>query len=474
MKKIILILTVFLAYTVVHGQIDNPKFTVVQLKEDFSLLRTALEQAHPALYKFSSKSSMDSLFNAIDKSIDKEMTEAQFLTLISPVFGKIKCGHTRIYPSDNYRKYVMTSAKMFPFEIKIIDNKLYIVKNLSADSTVKLGTEIDSINKVPASKILPELLSRTWADGLNQTMKYKVFEQSFNIWYSIVYGECDNFSIVAVSPETHKTISFTVPAITMAERKKVSAIRTKKPIDRQPIQFKLIDDLAQTAVLTVKTFSPEIFKHNGTDYNKFIDSIFTIIKNKNIPKLIIDLRDNNGGDVVFMSNLFSYIADKEYNLLNYAQFKTNKPLDYLDKDTTDFYKFITDSKGNYFWKDTKDDWYETYQPNKNNFKGKVYILINGGSFSSSGFFCSLFQYYKRGKIIGEEAGGSSVCNDCHDNLVLPNTKINTEIARCTFSMNLPGIKYDGHGIIPDKLVKTTLNDIINDNDSVLKYAIADK
>jgi hypothetical protein len=41
-------------------------------------------------------------------------------------------------------------------------------------------------------------------------------------------------------------------------------------------------------------------------------------------------------------------------------------------------------------------------------------------------------------------------------------------------MNLPGIKYDGHGIVPNNIVKTTINDIINDNDSVLNFAITDK
>lgn len=447
---------------------SGKKFTPHELKEDFHLLRKALEEAHPALYKFTSKKSMDSLFNAVERSLNKEMTEANFWTLLAPVFGKIQCGHTRIYPSDNYRNYFMTKTKLFPFDVRIIDNKLIVSQNLSNDSTIRIGTEIVSINKTPVSKILPEFLVRTWADGKSQTMHYIIVEQSFYIWYNLILGESEKFSIEAIHPKTHKKIAFTVSSITINERR----TRMKKNSNNQPLQYKVAGESSSVGILTIKTFEPERIQRSGVNYNSFIDSVFVDIKNKNIQKLIIDLRNNNGGGLLLMSYLYSHIAEREFNLMNFAEFKVNKPLDYFDKDTTGgFYKFITDDKGRFLWKDEENDWYGTYQPLKNNYKGTVYVLTDGGSFSSSGFFASYIQYYKRGKIIGEEAGGASICNDCHANLILPNTKIKTEIARCTFSMNLPGIKYDGHGVIPDFSVKSAIKDIIHDSDPVLKFAM---
>jgi hypothetical protein len=470
MKKHFLACIFFFGLVSTYGQSgmsipsqENQKFTTIQLKEDFTLLRKVLEEAHPALYKFTSKSTLDSIFGSIDKKINKEMTETEFWVLIAPIFGEIKCGHTRIYPSDSYRKYFMTTAKLFPLNIKIIQGKMFIAKNLSSDSTLKLGSEIVAINKIPATKIISELYDRTWADGLNQTMRYKILEESFTIWYNLIYGESANYTLETISHNSNKKNFSLISGITMAERKKISSLMIKK----QPLVFNITNNIA---VLSIKTFNSEIFKRNEIDYNKFIDSVFRVISTQNAKKLIIDIRDNNGGDPALIGYLYANIATKEYSLLKYAEFKTDKRLSYFN-DTAEFYNFFKGKKGEIFWKDEKNDWYNTYSPNKNNYSGKVSVLINGGSFSSSGFFASMIKYYKRGLLIGEEAGGSAICNDCHDNLVLPNTKIRAEIARCTFSMNLPGLKYNGHGVIPDYFIIPTLDDLATDTDPVLNFSL---
>lgn len=479
MRNIVFLLSLVFISEYGQAQPDPPtenartkKFSSRQLKEDFSLLRKALEEAHPALYKFNSKKTIDSLFDATEHSIKEGMTEAQFWALLEKTVGLIKCGHTRISPSDNYRKYFMATAHLLPFSAKIIDDRLYIFKNLSSDSNLVPGTEVLTINEVPVSRIIHDLLERTSADGHNTTLRYKIIEESFHTWYNLLYDETDTFSLkVATAKGTEEKV-LKILSATSAERKAVLKKNQKTSANKNPLQFRTLDP--QTALLTIKTFNSDFFKNNNLSYTSFIDSVFTEINVKKINRLAIDIRDNFGGDPTLVGYLYAKIALKEFSLLNQAIFKTDRLLPYFDKDSTDFYKFSINASGQYTWNDQKNDWYGKYAPVSNNFKGQAFLLVNGASFSSSGFFSTLFRFYKRGKIIGEETGGSVRCNDCHDNLILPNSQLIAEIPRCTFIMNLQGFAYDGHGIFPDIPVKYSVNDIKNEKDPVLDLILKQK
>ncbi|WP_435526032.1 S41 family peptidase [Chryseobacterium indoltheticum] len=46
-------------------------------------------------------------------------------------------------------------------------------------------------------------------------------------------------------------------------------------------------------------------------------------------------------------------------------------------------------------------------PKENAFKGKVYLLINGGSFSASSVISSKLKFDKRVTLVGEETGGAN-------------------------------------------------------------------
>jgi len=78
--------------------------------------------------------------------------------------------------------------------------------------------------------------------------------------------------------------------------------------------------------------------------------------------------------------------------------------------------------------------------NKKSFNGTVYLLARGRTFSAATYFAALFKNHKRGKIVGEQIGGS------HHNItggkiieyMLPNTKINVSmpIAVLKFSQEI--------------------------------------
>ena len=74
-------------------QLDE-EITVSKMREDFAVLRDALEKAHPSLYLYTSKEKFDKLFAATTKSFDRPLTRKEFYLRVAPVVEMVKCGHT--------------------------------------------------------------------------------------------------------------------------------------------------------------------------------------------------------------------------------------------------------------------------------------------------------------------------------------------------------------------------------------------
>jgi C-terminal processing protease CtpA/Prc len=112
------------------------------------------------------------------------------------------------------------------------------------------------------------------------------------------------------------------------------------------------------------------------------------------------------------------------------------------------------------------------QPLSPNFKGKVYVLINGNSFSGTGECTSLIHYHKKAVFIGEECGSGYYGNTSGfmPELTLPNTRLRVRIPLLLYTMAVSGYPGD-RGIIPDHQVAPSIEDLLEGKDPVMEYAI---
>ena len=171
--------------------------------------------------------------------------------------------------------------------------------------------------------------------------------------------------------------------------------------------------------------------------------------------LIIDVRNNQGGDFAPAIYLLSHLLNQPFEYFSDLKSVAGK------NDTALILKTQTGRM------------LGTNKPTKNPYNGKLFVLINGGCFSNTASFCSRIEFYKRGIFIGEETGGNKVVFSgefgLKGNTVLPNTKINCENAN--YQMTVTDIKENtGHGVMPTHLIIPTINDIINNKDVVMDYA----
>ncbi|MEL7006346.1 MAG: S41 family peptidase, partial [Bacteroidota bacterium] len=109
-------------------------------------------------------------------------------------------------------------------------------------------------------------------------------------------------------------------------------------------------------------------------------------------------------------------------------------------------------------------------PKKSVFKGKLYVLINGNSLSAAAEFASFIKEYREATFIGEEAGGNRVQNTSGIALQigLPNSNVIAEVPIILWKMNVK-IRNEGHGVKPDYWVRNSIEDEMNNKDSVKSF-----
>ncbi|MBC7508423.1 MAG: hypothetical protein H7320_06705 [Ferruginibacter sp.] len=121
-------------------------YSVNELQTDFKFLQTTLEKTHPNLYLYTPKEKLNLFFDSLYKCIVKPLSELEFYNLVTLINSKVKDGHTILLPSKDAGNYYNENGKYFPFYITILNNRPYVTMNCSADTSIKEGAEILSIN----------------------------------------------------------------------------------------------------------------------------------------------------------------------------------------------------------------------------------------------------------------------------------------------------------------------------------------
>jgi hypothetical protein len=444
MKNIFLVLLTLAVGTIAYGQTNSDTLIKIDkdlLKQDFTVFRDSLQKLHPSLYRYQNKNVLTKKFDSCYAALNKQMTVIEFYKVISFLVSSIEDGHTSCFLPREAIKH-MLGDKIFPFQLRFINNQAYIP---CETKKFPLTTEIISVDGEPIGKIKEKLFGYLPSDGKIETEKYWEMnngDNPFFILYYLIYGQKSSFN-VSYKTKAGKLESTVINA---DNSKNLECFPKSVDIDKYLL---LGYQQNNTAILTIKTFNEDFLKKSNEDFANFLKSSFQEINQKGIKTLIIDLRNNGGGQDAFGSLLYSYLTDKPFSY--YAS------LESVSK------KFTTSDHPNL----------ALQKPNENNFKNTVLFLINGKSFSTTAEFCSIAKSNKRGNFIGEETGGGYYGNTSGDRttIVLPNSKIKVNIPLDKYVMAVQKAKYKDRGIIPEYIIVPTIDDIIQNKDVQLNAAL---
>jgi len=435
-------LTIFNSSYGQANEFQQGKISPILLKQDFMMLRDSLQKFHAGLYRYKNKTEICSMFDSCYSTLNDSMTTIEYFKLISFVIGSIEDGHTECFPPSDVVKYFKENAKLFPMQLRFINDKAFVPCNTEEFPE---GTEIIKIDNKQINEIKKELCLYLSSDGNNQTGKYAKLNYGhdpFFYMYYVVFGSKHSFKVEYKTKEGKLEID-SIDAINF---KKIECLPAQVKIEKY-LQLEFKPD--KIAILTLKTFSDERLNVTKEDFKLFLDSSFKEIKNKKVEKLIVDIRENTGGDDVNGALLYTYLTDK--------------PFKYYHSLTSNTHVYKADEYPNL----------GVQKPNENNYKGETYFLISGKSFSGSAEFSSIAKSNARGKFIGEETGGGYYGNTSGSKIViiLTNSKIQVNIPLRKYVMAVKKTHYTDRGIMPDYTIVPTINDILTNKDVQLNFAL---
>lgn len=476
MKRVLLGLLLFFAILNANGQVSKIYFSAEELRQDFKIFRTSLEEGHPGIYRYSSKQEMDSIFSTAEASISKPMTEQEFKLLLSIVVSHIGCGHTKVVAPKSEQDKLDEGATAIPFQINYEDNKLFVLRNFSAlKDNGFIGAEIISINGHTMSDFINEFISIFPSDGHNMTHKYRLLSSSrmFTRYFYYLYGYAESYEVEYRLLTDTAVKKSTLAGITFDHLLEIRKQRYPILESRSPIEFKLYYD-KKTAYLRIDNFDKGALKKTNTSFSKFLKSSFGDMRSNHIQNLILDLRYNGGGTDEYGKLLFSYFIDQDFDY--YSSLTMNK-------EAYDFFKYTSrpDMKApkgmlkanqSGTFDDVQHPNFGKQKPSFPTFTGNIYVLINGSCFSTTSECLSMIHSYTKSVFIGEESGGGYYGNNSGPtpDMTLPNTKIRIEIPLMKYVMAVKENQFSDRGIIPDYKVIPTTQEKISNKDMELDFA----
>lgn len=456
------------------------KYSPQELKQDLKFMVSTDEQVHPDLYVHTTKAVFDSAIARAQMELDTPMTSLRFYEIIASVESSLRDGHTFIsFPYQFRARYLKNGGRIIPFDVRIEGNRIFTKDNYSSDSTLAPNSEILSINGITAGKILKTL--RPYSFGEFESLRNYEIGLSFKPYVWAICGFDGPFVVKYISSVNDRHYTGTLSGVTSSGWDSLSEKQSNTQEESSKWEFRTLSG-GTIALIDMRSFGTS---RDLDSFRKFLDSSFAEIKKSHIENLIIDLRNNGGGESKLAEALIDFVADKPWVISSRVDWKMSKQAKaelvpwYLRwipiRTVLPMVSFLyTSAKIKNIESDPVDHelLHVSLEPGKlkNNplrFGGHIYVLINRGSFSTSVLFAAVMKDYHFATLIGEETGQSADPFGGNYWFTLPNTHLTCSVP--TSRSYRPDGQVTESGIVPDYKVRPDSLEMKNGADAVMKF-----
>jgi hypothetical protein len=444
-------------------------FTPSELSGDLDHLIQSYERIHPNLYAHVSRDTIAQRVHRVRQSLQEPISRLEFARRTIPVVTALRDAHTSLaFPQDERTAYLKQGGLVFPLDVRILENKLYITANYSTDSTLAVNTRIISINGKPAEDLL--VVMRQYISAELDAYRDVRIAREFRRLYWNVYGASDSYELVLADRDGVRTQ--VVKGITAKELEAAFLAKGRTLTIKPYSYYKLTD---QIGVIDFRSMS------DPDKFSAFLDSTFAVIAHDSVKHLVIDIRNNSGGNSALAHNLFNYITPQPYRMVDLMEVRISREVrknmrqNYMKWYLYPVYPFLAfngQARAYLFGKIGKVRAFpikhlQTPGNPPHKFCGPTYLLTSTFTFSSANMLAAGYKFYDMGTVVGEETGGVL---DAYGDLIkieLPATKLVAYSSHKHFIH--PG--HDGtlHGVRPDYEVRATEADIQVGRDVVMEF-----
>ncbi|MBZ9652827.1 S41 family peptidase [Psychroflexus montanilacus] len=495
MKTLSTTLLLFISLFTFAQHIDEP-MSSKKMKKDLEVFKQTRIKANSGLYKYRTEAQIDSIYQWAETEIEQSSTYLDFYNIICQLTDFEGSLHNDTSLPDKYFDNLKAeSSGYFPYPIKWIEGKWRI--NFEGGE-LPLGAELLEINGEPILDVIENLYKYSNTDGDNLTGKRIDLRAYFSEYYRLHYGQKKDFRVTFKRLNSNSEITKTLESVSNSEYYKNFRALYSKPLDQvyytnlnehQKYGFKQVDSF--TGVLTIHSFS--MGNENSDEhktYAAFLDSIFTKVKKDKLKNLIVDVRQNGGGDDPndlltysylsqrnFQENKEAWISFRKIPLIRYYDIwipKLIRPLVVGGHNRQLQEIFPLEKDGKYYQDETSKD-HQVRQPNENAFTGQIYLLTSPAVASAGSLFAAMVAGNENTITLGEETIGGYYGHNGHTpfDYVLPKSKLATSFSIVNLEQDVPekSNQIYGRGIIPDHKVSQSLEDFLTNEDTQMKFTL---
>jgi hypothetical protein len=419
--------------------------------EDLEFLEAELKEYHPGYQRYSPPDSMAYYFDAVGQELS-DMSRLDFYQQVNYLVSKVRCGHTRTRMSSEDRDAFIAANAFLPFTVNLLGGRLYVHQSLNVEQ-VSPGDEIKMINDLTINKIVKTIFDHLSADGDIKTGKERRTARYFSYYFQLYLA--NNANTYKLKVEKSGTVTeISIKGQTWAALETIQGLS-------QPAPLLSLAHEVNYSYLKIGTFGNESLQRNGYDYSKFLKESFTDLKTRGVENLILDIRGNGGGKDEFGALLNSYLLQKPFGYFQQIEV-TDAYTGYGNVDHVGDLNLMTSHSG-----------LAVQEVQQNNFKGKLYLLVDGWTFSTAADVASVLENFDRATIIGEETGGGRNGNTsgASKSVILNNSRISVNIPMWKYTTARSEQRDSGRGVIPHYKLKSTIEQLLSSEDAQLDYCL---
>lgn len=428
MKKIIALLGIGLMAlnSLALGQAVETKLSAPE--KAYILSRFCTEVKYNFAFYDKLKFSWDSICAASIPALVATSSDEDFIKGMQALCARLQDGHTDVFSLNN-PKNQEDWIRPFPMKTKRIGDRVFVVDVYSSvlqKSGIIPGCEILEIDDENVLEYAGKHIQPYLASSTPQWTKYRPFAE-----FELTKDKTSKVSKILFKDKKGK--EFAVEH----DRRLPWDLEKRNP----STDLKILK--GNIGLLTVSSFQDSDFDRSYFDqlYNKVLDT----------DALIIDIRDNGGGNSSHADYLISHFCNNPI-----PQGVWSSPM-YIAAHAS--------------WNYPRELYTKTPEPitpvrEKEIYQKPVVLLVNAATFSSAENFCVSFRGAKRGKIIGTPTGGST------GNPIFIDLGGGIGCCICTkHELDAEGNEFIGSGIQPDIVVEEDVDQFMKNKDNVIEKAL---
>lgn len=453
----------------------GPKLTPAAMRADLAILKAAYEALHPGLDRYLGSARFAARIAELHRWAARDRTAGAWFVELGRLTAAVRCGHSYPNPvnqSDKVMAAILDGRDRLPFAFRWLDRRMVVVRALRDDVSLRPGQVIDAVDGTAAPELLRRMLPLARADGSNDGKRIALMQVdgtgrygAFDVYRPLV-APARGDGAVAVRSQGRTLL---LPAMTDAERQRARPGGN----ERQGWTFELREGVG---VLTM----PDWAMYNSKwDWRGFIDQAVDRLIDEGARGLVVDLRDNEGGNDCG-NRLLARVIERPLTLPAYQHLVRYRRspdalrpyLDTWDSSFRDWGEAARASERPGFFRLVRkgeSEGAETIEPVGRRFAGKVAVLVSATCSSATFQFALAVKQSGVGTLVGTTTGGNrrGINGGAYFFVRLPGTGMEVDLPLIGY---FPSAPQPDSGVEPDVRVVPAIADLTAGRDRAMDVA----